>query len=84
MDRHTPDRFEKFEEQIKNFPEILECNLIAGQSADYQLKVIVPDMEVYQDFLLNKVTRSPGVSDVHSSFVLRQVISTTELPITNT
>lgn len=81
MDRHTPDRFEKFEEQLKKYPEILECTLITGQSADYLLKVIVPDMEVYQDLLLNKITRIPGVTDVHSSFVLRQVISTTQLPV---
>ena len=81
MDRHTPDRFECFEEAIKDFPEVLECLLITGQSADYLLKVLVPDMEIYQDFLLNKITRITGVTDVHSSFVLRQVISTTKLPL---
>ena len=83
MDRHTPDRFEQFESVIKTYPEVLECILITGQAADYQLKVLVPDMEVYQDFLLNKITRLAGVSDVHSSFVLRQVVNTTELPIDN-
>ena len=83
MDRHTPDRFEQFESVIKTYPEVLECILITGQAADYQLKVLVPDMEVYQDFLLNKITRLTGVSDVHSSFVLRQVVHTTELPIDN-
>ncbi|MDT8397385.1 MAG: Lrp/AsnC family transcriptional regulator [Pseudomonadales bacterium] len=81
MDRHTPDRFEEFENRIREHPEVLECLLITGQSADYLLKVIVPDMEYYQDFLLNKITRIAGVTDVHSSFVLRQVISTTELPL---
>lgn len=81
MDRHTPDRFEQFESVIKTYPEVLECILITGQSADYQLKVLVTDMEVYQDFLLNKITRLTGVSDVHSSFVLRQVVNTTELPL---
>ena len=81
MDRHTPDRFEQFEETVKGFPEVLECLLITGQSADYQLKVVVPDMEQYQDFLLNKITRIEGVSDVHSSFMLREVWNTTELPL---
>jgi len=83
MDKHTPDRFEHFEKSIKVYPEVLECLLIAGQSADYLLKVIVQDMEVYHDFLLNKITKIPGVADVHSSFVLRQVINTTKLPIEN-
>lgn len=81
MDRHTPDRFETFEEEIKSFPEVLECLLITGQSADYLIKILVKDMEVYQDFLLNRLTRMPGVTDVHTSFVLRQVISTTKLPL---
>ncbi|MES2626122.1 MAG: Lrp/AsnC family transcriptional regulator [Pseudomonadota bacterium] len=83
MDRHTPDRFEHFEAAVKTYPQILECILITGQSADYQLKVIVKDMEEYQDFLLNHLTRIAGVTDVHSSFVLRQVVSTTALPLEN-
>ncbi|MEX2365168.1 MAG: Lrp/AsnC ligand binding domain-containing protein, partial [Pseudohongiellaceae bacterium] len=77
------DRFEQFEKVITGYPEVMECILITGQSADYQLKVLVADMEVYQEFLLNKITRIPGVSDVHSSFVLRQVINKTELPLDN-
>jgi Lrp/AsnC family leucine-responsive transcriptional regulator len=81
MDRHTPDRFEQFEKALKGNPQVLELILITGQTADYQVKVLVRDMEEYQDFLLNKITPLPGVSDVHSSFVLRQVISTTVLPI---
>jgi Lrp/AsnC family leucine-responsive transcriptional regulator len=81
MDRHTPDRFEVFEKKVSSFPEVIECLLITGQSADYQLKVMVPDMENYQEFLLNKITRIEGVSDVHSSFVLREVVNSTELPL---
>ena len=81
MDRHTPDRFEKFEERITSYAEVIECLLITGQSADYQLKVVVPDMEYYQEFLLNKITRIDGVTDVHSSFMLREVQNTTALPL---
>ena len=81
MDRHTPDRFEIFEKKIMSYPEVIECILITGQSADYQLKVVVPDMESYQEFLLNKITRIEGVTDVHSSFMLREVINSTELPL---
>ena len=81
MDKHTPDRFELFEKEVSQHPEIMECLLITGQSADYQLKVVVADMETYQEFLLNKITRIQGVSDVHSSFILREVINSTELPL---
>jgi len=81
MDRHTPDRFEEFESRVRGYPEVVECLLITGQSADYLLKVMVPDMEYYQEFLLNKITRISGVSDVHSSFIMRQVVDTTEIPL---
>ena len=81
MDRHTPEKFEVFEQAVSACPEVVECMLITGQTADYQLKVLVPDMEAYQEFLLNKITRIPGVSDVHSSFVLRKVVNTNELPL---
>ena len=81
MDKHTPDRFEVFEKKVSQYPEVMECLLITGQSADYQLKVVVTDMETYQEFLLNKITRIQGVSDVHSSFILREVINSTELPL---
>ena len=81
MDRHTPERFANFEEQVAALPEVLECLLITGQDADYQLKVIVRDMDAYQALLLNKITRIEGVSGVHSSFVMRRVVDTTALPL---
>lgn len=81
MDRHTPERFASFESQVAAYPEVQECYLITGQEADYQLKVVVPDMDTYQEFLLTRLTRIPGVSGVHSSFVLRRVIDNTELPL---
>lgn len=81
MDRHTPERFEDFEAKIKQYPEVQQCYLITGQQADYLLKVVVPDMDHYQQFLLSKITRIEGVSGVHSSFVLRRVVDSTELPL---
>ena len=81
MDRHTPDRFERFETEIDAIPEVMECLLITGQDADYQIKAVVRDMDAYQELLLNRITRIPGVTGVHSSFVLRQVINKTALPV---
>lgn len=81
MDKHTPDRFNAFEDTIATYPEVLECHLITGQSADYLLKVIVRDMDAYQQFLLQKLTRIEGVSGVHSSFVLKSPINSTALPV---
>jgi len=81
MDRHTPERFERFDAAIRALPQVLECLLITGQEADYQLKVVVRDMEAYQDLLLNRITRIEGVTGVHSSFVLRRVLERTSLPV---
>jgi len=81
MDQHTPERFSQLEAAIREIPEIIECLLITGQAADYQLKVVVRDMDAYQDLLLNRITGIKGVTGVHSSFVLRRVVDKTALPV---
>ncbi|MEN9480497.1 MAG: hypothetical protein RLZZ298_1892 [Pseudomonadota bacterium] len=81
MDQHTPERFANLEKTIAEIPEILECLLITGQQSDYQLKVVVKDMDAYQDLLLNKITRIQGVTGVHTSFVLRKVVDRSSLPL---
>ena len=81
MDKHIPERFEGFESAVANFPEVLECHLITGQAADYLLKGVVEDMDGYQQFLLNKITRIEGVSGVQSSFVLKSPQNTATLPV---
>ncbi len=81
MDKHTPELLDNFEKTVGSYPEVLECHLITGQSADYLLKVIVKDMDAYQQFLLQKLTRIDGVSGVHSSFVLKSPVDKTALPV---
>ena len=84
MDQHTPERFTHFQAAISKIPEVMECLLITGQEADYQLKVMVKDMDDYQELLLNRITRIKGVTGVHSSFVLRRVVYKTALPMSAT
>ena len=81
MDRHTPDRFESFEAEIATYDEVIDCSVVTGQSADYLLRVVVKDMKHFEAVLLGKLTRIPGVTGVHSSFVLRKVINRTEIPL---
>ena len=81
MDKHTPERFEHFEKEISQISEVLECLLITGQDADYQIKVIVRDMDAFQELLLNRIYRIQGVTGVHSSFVLRRVVDKTAVPV---
>ena len=81
MDRHTPDRLETFRSLLQSYPEVQSCYLITGQDADYLLQVIVPDMDGYQSLLLDRITRIPGVTGVHSSFVMRKVVDRQALPL---
>lgn len=81
MDKHTPERFDKFDLAIASIPEVIECLLITGQSADYQLKIIVRDLEHYHQILIGKITKIAGVTGVHSSFVLNQVMPLRAIPI---
>lgn len=81
MDRHTPERFERFEQAVQQLPEVIECFLVTGQDADYQLKIAVPDMDHYHNVLLKHITTIEGVDGVHSSFLLRQVIDHKALPL---
>ena len=81
MDRHTPDRFDNFEAEIATYDEVIDCSVVTGQSADYLLRVVVKDMKHFEAVLLGKLTRIPGVTGVHSSFVLRKVINRTEIPL---
>lgn len=80
MDEHTPERFAEFESRISALPEVHECLLITGQEADYMLRLAVRDMEDYHRVLLSHITRIPGVSGVHSSFVLRRIFQNRGLP----
>jgi Lrp/AsnC family leucine-responsive transcriptional regulator len=68
-----------FEAKIATFPEVMECYLMTGES-DYQLRVVVPSLSGFEDFLRQKLTTIPGVSQVTSSFALRPVVYRTALP----
>ena len=81
MDKHTADRFERFEAAAAELPEVIECYVVTGQDSDFLIKVMVRDMRHYEEFLLSRLTKLEGVSGVHSSFVLRQPIHKNELPL---
>lgn len=81
MDKHTADRFERFEKAASELPEVMECYVVTGQDSDFLIKVLIKDMRHYEEFLLRRLTKLEGVSGVHTSFVLRQPINKTELPL---
>ena len=56
---HTPDIMQQFEKSVSSWPEVMECHLVAGQVADYLLKVVIADLNHYQTFLLQQLTAIP-------------------------
>jgi len=80
LQRQERSSLEKFEEQIAKYAEIMECYLMTG-SFDYVLRIVVPDLDSYERFLADKLTRTPGVANIQSSFTLKQVVYKTELPL---
>ena len=83
LDHQSPDRLKNFDNKISGWPEVIECSLITGSDTDYLLKVVMPDMDYYQRFLLDKLNQIEGVSSIKTSFVLRQVLQRTEMPLTH-
>ncbi|MCC6709498.1 MAG: Lrp/AsnC family transcriptional regulator [Gammaproteobacteria bacterium] len=74
------EALEQFQSRITACPEVMECYLMTGNS-DYLLRVVVPDLESYERFLGDKLTRIPGVGNIQTSFALKPVVYRTELPL---
>ena len=78
MPNYTDKNIKEFENKVGFMPEVLECYHFAG-IVDYQMKVLVKDIDAYNKFLL-KINLLPMVR-VHSSVVvLRQIKHTTIVP----
>jgi DNA-binding Lrp family transcriptional regulator len=80
LERQIEAALETFEDAIRACPEVMECYLMTGD-ADYLLRVVTSDLGAYERFLLEHLTRIPGVASIKSSFALKQVAYRTALPI---
>lgn len=69
-----------FERAVREIPDVLECHLMAG-NADYLLKIVVADTDDFARIHRQHLARLPGVAQMHSSFALRTVFRTTEIPV---
>lgn len=74
-------QLQTFQQRISECREVMECYLMTGGS-DYMLRVVVPDLEHFERFLAEKLSCIPGISNIQSSFALKQLVYRTELPIT--
>lgn len=80
LEKQIESALQIFEENVSQYPEVMECYLMTGD-ADYLLRVVVADLETYQRFLMERLTKIPSVASIKSSFALRQIKYRTALPL---
>lgn len=80
LERQDKTTVEHFAREIENAPEVLECHLMAG-SYDYLLRVIAKDLDDYQRFQMELLTKIDGVRNVQTEIPLKRIKQTTRLPV---
>jgi Lrp/AsnC family transcriptional regulator len=80
---HGRDALLKFEQAVRQHPEILECYTLMGET-DFLLRIVCRDIKAYEAFFLDHLSRFPGVQAVHSSIALSVIKETTALPVAAT
>ena len=77
--RHEEANVEHFVREVLQHPEVLECFATSGE-ADFHLRVVVEDIDAYNRFLDDFIFKLPGVSQVRSNIVLKEIKADTALP----
>ena len=78
--QHTKEFISKFESEVVQLKEVLECHHVSGDY-DYILKIVVKDMEAYREFLVTKLTTLEHIGSTHSTFMISEVKNTTVVAI---
>lgn len=77
---HTDEAPDRFEQVIRDMPEVLSCFKITGDS-DYMLQVVASDLDSYANFLEKTLRKQPGISSIQSSLALREVKLSSRIPV---
>src|SRR3569623_705972 len=80
VNAHGRANLVEFAAAIRTFPEVLECHVLMG-SVDFMLRVVAADIEAYERFFFEKLSRLPGVQEINSTVALSEIKSTTALPL---
>lgn len=80
LEKQMRNALDTFEQSVLARDEVMECYLMTGDS-DYLLRVVVPDMQSLERFIVDYLAKIPGVSNIRSSFALKQVKYKTALPL---
>ena len=82
LERQSEERLQIFEEKIMEYREVMEAYLMTGE-ADYLLRIVVKDLQAYEKFLKDNLTKITGIASIRSYFSLKQVTRKYNLPIVN-
>ena len=82
LERQSEERLQIFEENIMEYREVMEAYLMTGE-ADYLLRIVVKDLQAYEKFLKDNLTKIKGIASIRSYFSLKQVTRKYNLPIVN-
>jgi len=80
LERQREDALERFSKAVARWPEVVDCYLMTGQR-DYLLRIVARDLEAYEQFLNDKLTRLDGVASIETSFALKQIKRSEVLPV---
>lgn len=80
LEKQTEETLKVFERRVADVPEIMSCYLMTGE-ADYILRIVVSDLRSYQRFMLDVLTRIPGVSRIQSALAIKPVFQRNAPPI---
>ena len=80
IDGHANDRALAFQDAVTQMSEVIGCHLVSGD-ADYFLEVVVPDLEHYQKFLVDKLLELPIVREVRSNIAIQTLKAGAPLPL---
>ncbi|MEN3747663.1 Lrp/AsnC family transcriptional regulator [Sphingomonas sp. HF-S3] len=80
LNAHGRANLDEFSEAIRGFPEVLDAYVLMG-SMDFMLRIVAKDIEAYERFFFDQLSRLPGVQEINSTVALSEIKSTSELPI---
>jgi DNA-binding Lrp family transcriptional regulator len=80
LKEHTRSYLEKFVNEVKEFPEVLECYRVSG-NFDFLIKVLVEDIHSYETFILTKLSLLSNLGNVQSHIALSEAKKTTKVKL---
>jgi Lrp/AsnC family leucine-responsive transcriptional regulator len=78
MQAHNHESIAHLMEEAQRLEEVMECYHVTGET-DFLMKVLVPDMKSYEEFVLGKLTKITGIGNINSSIVMREVKHKTDI-----